>query len=172
MILLPLLLFTASIAFIYAKQNAIVQELLSKLNADFKGEIKIKDSHISPFVNFPYVSVDLNQVKVFEDKSQQRAEILNINDVYLGFNVFKILSGNTEIKSIKLNDGFIHIIQDTLGRLNLLKAFETQQPVENAEEEFHLDIQSIELSNIDITKYNASNKMTVESYVNKAKSKF
>jgi hypothetical protein len=172
MILLPLLLFTASIAFIYSKQDAIVQELLSKLNADFKGEIKISDSHISPFANFPYVSVDLDHLQVFEDKSQQLPPVVNVNDVYLGFNVFAILSGNTEIKSIKLKDGFIHVIQDTLGGLNLLKAFETQHPVESAEEEFHLDIQSIELINIDITKYNASNKMTVETFVNKAKSKF
>lgn len=156
----------------YYKQDAIVQELLETLNADFQGEIKIRDSHISPFANFPYVSVDLKDLEVYEDKSKHGKAMVNITDAYLGFNLFAVLSGNTEIRSIKLKDGYIRLVQDSAGGFNLLKAFESKEPIQSVEKEFHLDIKTIELQNIDIAKFNESNNMTVEAFVNKARSKF
>jgi hypothetical protein len=68
-ILIPLLLFGALLIMIIWKQDEIVQELISKANEDFAGEIRIADTHISLFENFPYISIDLDHVKVFEDKT-------------------------------------------------------------------------------------------------------
>ena len=72
---LPILLASIGIGLVYYKQDDIVQGLLETVNKDFNGKLEIKDSHISPFTNFPYISIDLEEVKIFEDKSDSSAII-------------------------------------------------------------------------------------------------
>ena len=168
----PILLLSILISIVYIKQDAIVKELLKTANEDFKGKIEIKDSHISPFANFPYISIDLDHLKVYEDKLGKAEAIVDVNDLYLGFDLFTLLSGKMDIKLIKLSNGKIHIVQDKKGEFNIVRAFDSEKPVENAEEEFHLNLRSVQLENIDITKINEENLITVELFINKAKSRF
>jgi hypothetical protein len=168
----PILLLSILISIVYIKQDAIVKELLKTANEDFKGKIEIKDSHISPFANFPYISIDLDHLKVYEDKLGKAEAIVDVNDLYLGFDLFTLLSGKMDIKLIKLSNGKIHIVQDKKGEFNIVRAFDTEKPVENTEEEFHLNLRSVQLENIDITKINEENLITIELFINKAKSRF
>jgi hypothetical protein len=171
-LILPLLLAGLLISVLYLKQEAIVQELISVANEDFKGTIRISGSHISPFANFPYISIDLDELKLYESKDTSAVPVLDIKDIYLGFDLLTILSGKTQIKSIKLRNGTLRVIQSAAGEFNLLKALETTHPVENAGDEFHLDLQSVYLENIDLVKVNEGNGMTVEAFVTRARSKF
>jgi len=169
---IPLLLLSILLTVVYVKQDDIVQELLKTVNADFKGKVEINDSHISPFANFPYISIDLDHLKVFEDKSGKNDPIIDVNDLYLGFDILTLVSGKMDIKLIKLSNGKIHIVQDKNGEFNIVHAFATQKPVETIDQEFHLNLRSIQLENIDIVKVNKKNLITVELFVNKAKSRF
>ncbi len=171
-LLIPALFFTILLSILYLKQDAIVQELISTVNADFKGELKLRESHISLFANLPYVSIDLEGLDLYGEKNSTKPPILHVNDIYLGFDVFTLLKGDVDIRSLQLSEGFIHLVQDKDGEINLLQALEAVQPVEDAEEEFHMHLQAIELSNIDITKFNEENLMTVEAFVTGAKSSF
>ncbi len=65
------LIFGLLAAAVYVKQDQIVEELLRTLNADFKGRIEINDSHVSPFVNFPYVSIDLTMSEYLKAETRQ-----------------------------------------------------------------------------------------------------
>jgi hypothetical protein len=171
-IVVPILLLTIAITLVYYKQDEIVSELLTKLNKDFNAEIKVGDSHIAPFANFPYISIDVDDLVIYESKSLQTEPMMQLKDIYVGFDLFKIIGGKVDIKSIKLENGFIHLKQDTLGNLNFVKAFETEQKAENVEEEFHLHLKSITLNNVDITHQNESNNLTTEAFINKAKTGF
>ncbi len=51
--IVPIFLFLLLIGIVFWKQDAIVQELIDNLNKDFKGHFELRDSHISPFENFP-----------------------------------------------------------------------------------------------------------------------
>ena len=53
LIIFPTVLFSIVIVIFYWKQDAIIQELISTLNEDFKGKVEIGESHVSPFENFP-----------------------------------------------------------------------------------------------------------------------
>lgn len=172
LIVVPTILLSILIGILYSKQDAIVKELLAKINTDFKGEIEIQDSHISPFINFPYISIDLDHLKLYEDKTKKGKPILDVNDLYLGFDIFTLLSGKMDIKLIKISNGKINIVQDKNGEFNIVHAFSSEKPVEDAEEEFHLNLKSIQLDNIDITKTNLANLITIELFINKARSKF
>lgn len=173
LIIIPLLLITVVIAIVYVKQDEIVQDLITKTNKDFVGSIRIKDSHIAPFANFPYISIDLEDVEVFEGKSLKKANrIAHINDLYVGFNLFNLLGGKYDIKSLKIKDGELRIVQHKDGSFNLTNALSSTKPIDEVEEELHLDLNSIKLENVDISKLNEANNLMVDAYINKAKSKF
>jgi len=164
----PILLFIVVVGIVYWKQDAIVQEVLSTFNKDFKGEIVIEDSHVSPFENFPYISVDLDHLKIYETKSDHAEPVVSIEDVYIGFDLWTLLSGNYDIKVIELKEGFIHVVQHTNGELNIVKAFSTEKEIEDPAEEFNMHLKAIELINIDIYKLNEANELMVESFVDHA----
>ncbi|WP_169312051.1 AsmA-like C-terminal region-containing protein [Fluviicola taffensis] len=172
LIITPILLFSLVVAVVYWKQDALVQELLTTLNKDFKGEIKITDSHVSPFANFPHISIDLENLRIYEDKNDRKKPIIKIQDVYVGFDLWTIISGKTEMKSIKAKDGKIILTQHLDGSLNLLNALSSNKKAEEIEEELHLDLKSIVLDKIDIQKYNEANKVLIDLDIEKATSKF
>ncbi len=171
-VLVPVLLFLSLLAVIFFKQDSIVQELITTVNEDFTGKLSIEDSHISPFANFPYVSIDLDHVKVYEGKSEGLSPILDIEDLYLGFDVWTLLNGSMEIKSIKLKEGRINLIQHKDGTFNIANALSGKKEIEDAGEEFHMDIKSIQLVNIDLNKLNEENNLMIDTYIHDAKSKF
>ena len=164
--------FAATVLVLYNKQDAIVQELLTKANADFAGKIELRDSHIALFHDFPYISIDLENVKVFETKNNDSSPIVNLNEVYVGFDLWTIINGKTEIKKIDLEHGRIDLIQYPDGELNLAKAFATQVPVEDTEEEFHLHLKQIEITDVDISKSKPDADLMVDVNISEAATSF
>lgn len=173
LVLVPVLLFSILVLIVYWKQDAIVQMLLQNANKDFKGRIEIRDSHISMFENFPYISIDLEDLKIFEDKSPHSKPIVSIKDAYIGFNVWTIMKGDMEIKKIKFKKGHIDLVQHVDGSFNVANALAgTTQTVEDPNKEFHLDLKEVQLEDIDLTKLNEANQLTVEAYITEADSRF
>jgi hypothetical protein len=68
--LVPVIILIILTTVIYFKQQQIVKELITHVNEDFTGHIEIKGSHISPFAAFPYISIDLEDLKIFEGKGK------------------------------------------------------------------------------------------------------
>jgi len=165
-VIFPTLLLAIAIGILYWKQDDIVREIVTNLNNDFKAEIKIKDSHIAPFENFPNISIDIDELNVYENKSNCLKPIIQVKDLYVGFDLLKIIKGKIDIDVIKLENGFIKIEEDSSGILNLEKAFETKKSASEVEEELHLHLKSLQMNNIDITFFNELTKITVETFVN------
>ncbi|GAB5418545.1 MAG: hypothetical protein Crog4KO_03020 [Crocinitomicaceae bacterium] len=168
----PILLFTVGIIIVYVKQDEIVQELITDLNKDFKGAAEIKGSHISMFENFPYISIDLEGFTVYESKDKKGKPLVSVNDTYVGFDMWTILTGNMEVKKIKLEGGHIDLVQHLDGSFNIANALSPEKEIDSPEEEFHLDLKKIELENIDITKLNEETGLKVEAFVSNAESGF
>lgn len=171
-LIIPLLLFIIFTTLLYYKQDKIVKELVQTINNDFVGEISLKNSHISPFANFPYISIDLEEVKIYQDKKKDKSPILDLNDIYLGFDLWTLISGKFDIKSIKLKDGYIHIIQDTNGEFNIVKALKSNKKTNESSEALHIDLKRIEILNVDINKINEENNVILDVKISNAKSKF
>jgi hypothetical protein len=171
-ILIPTVLFFSIVLIVYIKQDAIVQDLMKDLNKDFAGYAEIKDSHISMFENFPYISIDLEEFKVYESKKKVNKPLINVHDAYIGFNLWTVLTGKMEIKKIKLKDGHIDLVQHENGEFNIVKALTSEKEIESPEEEFHLDLKKIELEDIDLTKLNEANGLKIEAFIEDANSKF
>ena len=153
------------------KQNEIVQTVLEELNYDFKGRISLAGSHISFFQNFPYISIDLEDLRIYETKDTDES-IVEVHDLYVGFDLLSILSQEFEIKKVKASDGVLHLIQYEDGELNIVKAFEAQKELDEVSEALHLNLKKIELTNIDIRKEKPDDDLVLETYIFNATSGF
>ena len=169
---LPLLLFGITVGLLYWKQDEVVQELVADLNVDFSGAMELEGSHISPFETFPYISIDLEHVRVYEDKVDKAHPIVDVNEIFLGFNLLDIITGNLEIKDIKLKDGSLNLVQHVDGEFNIAKALSSEKEIEDPSEEFHLDLHEIELINIDLHKLNEADDLLIDAFVTDADAKF
>ena len=171
-IIIPVILFTLLVGIIYYGQDSIVQHAIVIANKDMKGRFSVSGSHIAPFANFPQISIDLEHVKVYESKKKNADCLVHVNDVYVGFSLWDIVSGNYTIKGIKLKDGHIDVKQHKDGSINIANALASELPPEKVEEDLHVDLKAISIENIDISKLNEETNLKLDIFINKAKSKF
>lgn len=151
---IPLTLVFLAIGFIYFRQDSIVQTLLTEFNTTLNGEIRIKDSHISLFEYFPYISIDLDDAVLYEDKSQsEEKEIVHLEDLYIGFNVIDILKGDYHIKAIKLDKGHIDLIQNEEGVYNVMTALSFSNEESEESEMIQLNLSKIDLDHVKVSLY-------------------
>ena len=158
---LPILLLVVVIGVLNARQDKFVQELLTNANDDFKGKITIEGSVISPFKNFPYISIDLKELKVFETKDIQLSPIIKIKDAYAGFDLWTVLLGDFEIKTIRITDAAINITLDSNNTLNIVKAFEPIRDINNIKDAFRVNLKKIILEKVQLTKTNLQDSISL-----------
>lgn len=166
---IPLTIFIIATSVVYFMQDQLVQELLHTANADFNGQLEIKGSHIAPFANFPNTSIDLEEVSIYEGKQKSlHKRIAHLDDIYIGFNLWKILQGKMEIRSIQLDNGNLKLVQYRDGSLNLSNALSSKKPTKKSKETLNIDLKSIELNKVDISKHNLASGVHVDAYIAEA----
>ena len=62
LLLLICLFFGFLLFIIYLKQDDIIQSQLNSMNKEHKGLLKIGDTHLAPFENFPDLSFKIDDV--------------------------------------------------------------------------------------------------------------
>ncbi|MCD6066008.1 MAG: hypothetical protein K0S33_834 [Bacteroidetes bacterium] len=172
--LVPVVLLVVIIGLLYYNQGALVQQGLSMANESFKGKLTVKESDIFPFRNFPNMSIDLQHVRIYEDKLSDSKPIVDIDHLFVDFDAMKILKGKYRINTIEANGGSLYIVQDTTGNFNITKAFESTG-AEVAPEDtsaFKLNLKKIKLKNIKITKINESNKIKINGKFDEVNASF
>ncbi len=167
-----LLLFSLVVGVLYWNQDKIVQNIIDGFNTDFKGAIIIGDTDISPFSNFPFISVVIENVQVFEDKADMFAPILDVSHISLGFNFWTLMGGNINVNLLKVENGNFDIVRYQDGSFNLVKALSGEKKIKDIKEEYNIELQKIELANLDIIKYDEGTNIHAETYIETASSKF
>lgn len=152
LVLLVPLSFVASLGVLYYKQEALVQRALAAINEQFDGELVLAGSRIAPFANFPYISVDLQGLRFYADKTKQGEPLYSVDDLYLGFDFNAITSGRYEVKSLKLSGCTVNAVRDSAGLINILSVKRLQQKTEADTERkpIALDLKSVKVSRADI----------------------
>ncbi len=171
-ILLPLLVFGIILAVMYNKQDDIIQSQISSLNEEYEGRISVGKAHLSPFQNFPYISVKIDDVHVYETKAEDAPVILDVADIYAGFNLWDIVSGNYDVQTLLVEEGVFNIVLHEDGTNNLQNALST--PTESSEEgeALKIHLKNVELKNLDIHKFDEATNMDVETFIYWAKGGF
>ncbi len=171
------LLILTIVGVVYFKKDELISKALAQLNEGLAGRLVITDTSISPFENFPYVSIDLKNIALYETKASDEDAIVQIEDVYVGFDLGSILQGTYEVKKIKLSNGFIKLVQYADGNMNVANVMTktdevtTEVPPTNTGN-LNINLQSIELVNIDLLKINEENNILAEVYIENIRSDF
>lgn len=165
---IPLAVIVFALYILNHKQNQLVTELLDSLNEDLNGTITIKHTAISPFKNFPYISIDLQDLHIYETKNTKGPAIVDIDDLYIGFDLWTILGGQYDIKTIRISNAQFNIEQDTLNSYNLLKAFQSVAPEPSSETSLHLNLKKVILENIRFKKTRQVDSLSIHLDIQKA----
>lgn len=159
------------IALIYFKQDQIVQSQIDSLNSTFSGEIRVGDVHLAPFANFPYVSLKVDDVSIREGKEQQSPVILDVADIYLGFQFWDIVRGKFDIQTLKVEEGVFDIVMHEDGSTNLERAIDNGEAAEEGSAiEVHL--KKIVLENLAFHYLKEADQQNIEVRIFSAKGGF
>jgi len=167
----PLLIFGAMILVFHFTQDAIIQNQIESLNKGHKGVVSVGDSHLSPFKNFPYTSIKIDDVKILENKGDSASVILDVEDIYVGFNILDLIRGDYDIQTLLIEEGVFNLIIHKDGSNNLTNAFATEGEATDSQA-LHIHLNKISLKNLDIHNYDEGTKIDVETYINKAEGGF
>ena len=130
-IIVPILILGSLVIYIQNNQSQIIKDELAKLNKEHQGLVSIGKSKLTLFGNFPYVSIKVYDVKVQETKAENAPVLLDVKDIYVGFNLWDIINGIYDIKSLIIEDGVFNIVIHENNTLNLQNALATASDTES-----------------------------------------
>ncbi len=170
LLLLFALLVITVLSIAYQKKDQLVGNALEQFNQGIEGNLQVEEVRISAFKNFPYISIDLRNIAIHETKEEMGEAIMEINDAYIGFDLWSIIKGDYEVKKIKLSNGFINLVQNSDGTMNMTKALTSKSKEDSSspsaeEASVNFNLKAFELINIDLIKINQENKVLVEVFI-------
>jgi hypothetical protein len=173
-IFIPIFIFTLLTSVLIIKKDSLVKRIINDLSESYVGDFQFEEVSISPFENFPYISLDLKNFTFFEDKDSSKPPLMQVDDLYIGFDFWTIASGDFQVKYTKLSKGYLTIVQDENDELNLLKAIasleEKEEDLSN-DDAISLSLESIQLTDIELRKINTKDSLELFFDIKSAQSK-
>jgi len=165
LLLLPIILLLIIIGLVHYNQDALVQKGLSSVNKSFVGEIKLEDSHISLFHDFPNITIELNNLELFESKESNAKRIALLNNIFVNFDLAKLTEGKYIVNNVELQKGLIEIVQDTTDNLNILKALQLIGPIDTVKsnEVLNLKLSKVTIQNVVVKYFNEKKNSVIDA---------
>jgi hypothetical protein len=141
--------------YLYFNQDKIYEFLIEELNSKQQGHTEIGYIDVSPFKNFPYVSIGLHEIDFYSDKEKREPPIYHINHAYAGFDFFTMLRGVFSIKKIKIEDAYARLVIDEEGNFNLSVAkISKKDEKQEASSPLNFDFKAIHVKNFRLEETN------------------
>jgi hypothetical protein len=170
--IVPVFIFLTVVGLVYRNQDFIIQQAIEKINEEFVGHLELEDSHVAPFANFPYLSIDLENVKFYESKAKDTPPLYEASDLYLGFNLLDLIRGIYHIEKIKVQSGHLDVIRYPNGDINLLLAKGIKNDsTDNSESSFYFDLKNFILEDFTILYEEQSTGQEIVAKIGKLDSK-
>ncbi len=116
---LVVVLYTAAALYIHFKKPEILSKLTFELNQKINGQLTIEDVDPSFFVDFPNLSVKLENVELRDSLwSKHRHSPLKAREVFVSLNGLGFLRGLVSVSNIHLKDAEAYIYSDSTGYSN------------------------------------------------------
>ncbi len=163
LILAPVLLLGALMLYIKNNQSEIIKKEIAKLNTEHKGLITVGDSKLSLLKNFPYISIKVYDVQILETKANNAPIIMDVKDIYIGFNLWDIVKGNYDIQSLIVEEGVFNIVIHENNTTNIEIALASISETETPSTNIHL--KKIKLKHLDIHTLDEATNTDVEKFI-------
>ncbi len=126
-----LLVLLTALVIEYIYKDKIIKFSVDELNKQVNVPVNVRNIGFTFFTTFPNFSVELDNVVIKESKSGESASNLNLGKdtllkaekVYFLFNPIKLLTGDYEIKLLKVYNGFIRlkVYKSGINNFNIFK---------------------------------------------------
>jgi hypothetical protein len=176
-ILTLLILIGIAIGLLFTQQQRLVRLAVNDLNEKLPGRLEVNGSQISVFQHFPYISIGLQNVKFFPDKTDSAKAIYEAERLYVGFSLADILRQKYHVKVISLKNGHLELVEEPDGQLNIIKAAkitsDSNAPTPNSKPTaLDLDIKKIVLRNMDISYLDPREGQRLFTHIDRIQSSF
>jgi uncharacterized protein involved in outer membrane biogenesis len=181
LILLPviilLILIGIAVTLLFTQQERLVHLAVKDLNEKLPGRLQIEGSEISVFQHFPYISIGLQNVKFFPNKSDSAKAIYEAERIYVGFSLPDILRQKYHVKVISLKNGHLDLVEEADGQLNIIEAAkitpDSNSTTSNAKPaNLDLDINKLVLKNLDISYFDPKQGQRLFTHIDRIQSSF
>lgn len=166
-----MVLLGALMLYIQNNHSDIIKKEVAKLNQEHKGLVKVGDSRVSLFGNFPYISIKVYDVQIFETKEDNAPIIMDVKDIYIGFNLVDIISGNYDIQSLIVEDGVFNIVIHENNSTNIQNSLAGTSETETSSFT-NIHLKKIKLKNLDIHTLDEATNTDVVKFIYSAKGGF
>jgi hypothetical protein len=169
-ILVPTLGIGILLLYVQSHQSEIIKGQIDLLNQEHKGLISVGKSNLSLFGNFPDLSIKIYDVQIFETKAVNAPLIMDVKDIYVGFNLWDMVSGNYDIHSLLLEDGIFNIVIHEDNTSNIQNSL---APIaEDGTSTTNIHLNKIRLKNLDVHTLDEATKTDVEKFIYEGKGGF
>ncbi len=168
--LVPTLCIGILLLYVQNHQSEIIKEEIALLNQEHKGLITVGKSNLSVLGNFPDLSIKIYDVQIFETKAVHSPLIMDVKDIYVGFNFWDIVSGNYDIHSLLIEDGVFNIVIHEDNTSNIQNSLATT--TEEGTATTNIRLNKIRLKNLDVHTLNEATNTDVEKFIYDGKGGF
>lgn len=174
-VLTVLILLSLAFLIFSIYKDDIARQLVMALNERQSGEITLKEISLKPFKYFPDVSLQLEDVEYYREKSAVRPDsvqpIISLSEIYFALDILDLLKGRLNVKDLSLHAGRINLIQTKEGTINIADALgltdvpPAEETEEAGEEGLMLSAEKIELTDLYIMLENRSTGNSIDFYI-------
>ncbi|WP_207512620.1 AsmA-like C-terminal region-containing protein [Longitalea luteola] len=154
-VIVLVLLVATAFTMLVTQQSRLVKLAVKEFNKKLSGTISVESSKISLFENFPYISVRLNNVRLYGGKSTTQKPLFQAERMFAGFSLKDILNQNYNVKVIGMKNGHLDVVAEKNGQVNIVEASritsDTTTATDTAQSPLKLDIRKIILRNMAIS---------------------
>ncbi|WP_232826977.1 AsmA-like C-terminal region-containing protein [Chitinophaga deserti] len=169
-------LLISAVLILYTQQRRITEMAVAELNKQFKGELSVENSNISLFKNFPYVSIALHGVRFYPDKTHTGQSLYQVDRLYVGFSLPKLLRGQYHVRRLFLKGGYVALVRNKNGTLNLAEAknlqSDTSQQSSESSSGLEIDLQKMVIRDMQFSLLDKTTGQQIQSNVSKLTASF
>ncbi|SHJ28415.1 AsmA family protein [Aquimarina spongiae] len=163
LLLVPIIVVGGLMLYIQSNQSEIIKGEIAKLNQEHQGLIRVGESELSLFGNFPYTSIKVYDVGIFETKADNAPVIMDVKDIYIGFNLIDIVKGNYDIQSLIIEEGVLNLVIHENNTTNIQNSLASTSETETPSTNIHL--KKIKFKNLDIHTLDEATNTDVEKFM-------
>ena len=174
------LILLTSLVF-YIRRDYVVERAMVFLNEQQPGEVQMGKMYLIPFMNFPDLTLHLQEVQFYEKELSAEMStlepILSLNEISVTLDLLELIRGGIMVSEARLKDGFVHmeIYPDSVSNLERALGIRFGTPSQkdtSLNSSLAIDLNKMELVNVRVRMDNRVNNEYVDVEVNKLESSF
>ncbi len=166
----------------YLGRDYFMKRAVIYLNEQQPGEVQMGQMNLIPFLNFPDITLNLQDVKFYEREldtdSTAMEPILSLKEIGVTLDLVKLIKGGIMVSEARLKDGFVHVeiyadsISNLEHALGIRFGEEAEKDTSTTTAPLAIDLDKIELVNVRARMDNRVNDEYFDMEVNQLESSF